>query len=376
MTLDALAGERQFIDHLAPIWHALPDHVRGSFIVEPHLVDHAHALGIQPVAQERPLRVPAYPPPRFDGPLALVASYGDVKVGRRLGYGPFAFIEHGCGQTYNGDPRRQPRSGSYAGGGDREDNELILVPNQHSADAWRAAYPSAMVEIVGSPRLEALPKREPDRDFGECEHGPVGQCTAPYTDGVMPCSRFEFTRTVALSFHWDASSVSPEAGTALGEYLPILGELAKAEQYRIIGHAHPKGDWPRVCERYFRRAGIEFEPDFAEVCRRADLYVCDNSSTLFEFASTGRPVVVLNSKHYRKSIHHGLRFWATADVGMQVDDPGQLIATIDHALADPPEQQAARERALDVVYSHRSGGAQRAAQAIVAWLGQRAEQAA
>ena len=26
-------------------------------------------------------------------------------------------------------------------------------------------------------------------------------------------------------------------------------------------------------------------PDFDEVCRRADLYICDNSSSLYEFAA-------------------------------------------------------------------------------------------
>lgn len=344
MTIDALAGERQFIDHLAPVWHALPAHVRGSFLVEPHLIEHAQSLGIQPVAQERPVRVPAYPPPRFDGPLALVASYGDVKVGRRLGYGPFAFIEHGIAQTYNGDPNRIPRSGSYSGGGDRDDNELILVPNLHAAVAWERAYPTARIELVGSPRLESLPRREPGP-------GPV----------------------VAISFHWNASAVSPEADTALGEYLPVLAELARA--YNVIGHAHPKGDWPQVCARYFRRAGIEFVADFADVCRRADLYVCDNSSTLYEFASTSRPVVVLNAKHYRRNIHHGLRFWEAADVGLQCDLPSSLVKVIGDALTDPPAQQAARERALDLVYAYRSGGAERAARAITDWLRERGAQA-
>jgi hypothetical protein len=341
--LDALAGERQFVDHLAPIWRALPSLVQGDFLVTPELVDHATARGVNPVQIERPSPVPAYPPPRFDGPACLVASYGDVKVGRRIGYGPFAFVEHGCAQTYNGDPHRRPRSGSYSGGGDREDNALFLAPNQQAAEAWQTTYPDARVDVVGSPRLDLLPKREPGP-------GPV----------------------VAISFHWDASSVSPEAGTALGEYLPHLEELAAA--FTVIGHAHPKGDWPRVCERYFRRAGIEFVPDFDDVCRRADVYVCDNSSTIYEFASTGRPVVVLNSKHYRKGIHHGLRFWEASHVGFQVDTPDELAIVIRLALVDPPEQQEAREQALDLVYAYRQGGARRAADAIVLWLRERGTQ--
>ena len=337
--IDALAMERQFVDHLAPIWSALPE--RGRFLVDPSLVEHAASIGLAAEPSPRPVPFPAYPPPRFDGPPLLVASYGDVKVGRRLGYGPFAFIEHGAGQTYNGDrARRRDRSGSYAGGGDRDDNELILVPNQHAAQAWRAAYPRARVEIVGSPRLDSLPAREPGP-------GPV----------------------VAVSFHWPASSVSPEAGTALGEFAPVMDELA--QRFTVIGHAHPKGDWPLRMARLYRRWGIEFVADFADVCRRADVYVCDNSTTLYEFAATGRPVVVMNAKAYRKRVEHGLRFWEAADVGIQVDEPGLLAAAIDNALLDAPKQREARERALAIVYAFRSGGAERAAAAITKWLATR-----
>src|SRR5690349_18098515 len=44
--LDALAFERQFVDHLAPLWRALPEAVRGRFLVDPALVDHAMKRGI------------------------------------------------------------------------------------------------------------------------------------------------------------------------------------------------------------------------------------------------------------------------------------------------------------------------------------------
>jgi hypothetical protein len=53
-----------------------------------------------------------------------------------------------------------------------------------------------------------------------------------------------------------------------------------------------------------------------EVQRRAAVYVCDNSSSMYEFAATGRPVVVLDLPEgrikgigYRRNINHGLRFW-------------------------------------------------------------------
>lgn len=334
--IDALGYERQFIDHLAPVWNALPD--RGAFLTEPSLVDYAAGRGIAAIPVPRPaFTTPAHP--QLDGPPCLVASYGDIKGARRLGYGPFVFLEHGAGQSYAGAGGSQARNGSYAGGADRDDVGLFLVPNETCAAMWRGAYPIARVEVVGSPRLDGLPRRVPD--------------------GQM---------TVAVSFHWDAGRISPEAGTALDDFAPVLPALAK--RFHVIGHAHPhsKSRWPQRMARVFRHAGIEFVPDFDDVLRRADVYVCDNSTTIFEFASTGRPVVLMNARSYRRKVNHGLRFWDAAMVGIQVDDPAFLGDAIDTALADPPEQKVAREAALNIVYQPRTNGAAYAATATTDWL--------
>lgn len=345
--IDAVCCEPQFVDHAAPVWHALPASARGRFLVSEALVSRAQALGIDasPIPAER-IRASSAPPRANpgDGPIGFVVSIGDTKVARRLGYRRFAFMEHGAGQAYIGDRGPTSRHPSYAGGADREDVGLFLVPNEYAASLWRRAYPGASVEVVGCPKLDTLP----DRVSGD---GPV----------------------VAISFHWPAQ-ISPEAGTALGHYLATLPELAR--EFRVIGHAHPKADWPSRMTRTYARAGIPFVADFADVCRQADVYVCDNSSTLFEFAATGRPVVVLNTPQYRRGVHHGLRFWEAASVGVQVDHPRDLPDAIRRALADAPEQRAAREAALDLVYAYRSGAAERAADAITAWLGARVEVAA
>ena len=336
--IDALAWERQFIDHMAPVWTILPD--RGRFLVDPSLVDHAASLGIEAVPTPRPKHDSRYPSPRHDGPPAFVASYGCTKEARRLGYGPFAFIEHGIGQSYGEPPARA--NGSYSGGRDRDDTELFLVPGPDPAAKWRAAYPGARVEVVGSPRLDDLPARIPD--------------------GMT---------TVAVSFHWPAPiSISGYAGTAFGDFIGVLPALA--ERFHVIGHAHPKGDWPAQMERKYRRAGIEFVADFAEVCRRADVYVGDNSSTIYEFAATGRPVVLMNARHWtRRGPGLGLRFWNAAHVGINVDRPAALIPSVEEALADPPERQWDRADALSLVYGVRSGGAALAAAAITDWLATR-----
>ena len=46
------------------------------------------------------------------------------------------------------------------GGDDNDDVGLFLVPNEHAANRWRERYPSASVEVVGCPRLDALPRAE------------------------------------------------------------------------------------------------------------------------------------------------------------------------------------------------------------------------
>lgn len=338
MSIDAIACEPQFLDHLAPVWRALP--VRGTFHVDQRFADRA-TFPVEPLDSDAVRRSMRMPEARIeDGPACLVASYGDIKVARRLGYRRFAFLEHGIGQSYT--PVGRKGHGSYAGGVDRDDCGLFLVPNEYAAEHWRRAYPGARVEVVGSPRLDDLPARGPG-------DGPV----------------------VAVSFHWPAY-VHPYAGNAYGDFHRSLRALA--ERFRVIGHAHPKGDWPDRMARFYRRAGIEFVRDFDEVCRRADVYVCDNSSTIFEFASTGRPVVLMNARNWTRKVSLGLRFWDAAHVGRNVDAAGDervttssLLRAVEGALAN--DDAAMRDHALSVVYAHRTGAAERAAAAIREWLG-------
>lgn len=320
--IDALASERHYIDHLAPVWLAMPDALRGRFLVADRtLVRHAAGRGVD-----------ASLATRTSDPL-LVASYGDQKRGRRMGATTFVTMEHGAGQSYGGDPRSAGH-GSYAGGADR-DSALFLVPSEQAAARWRITYPSTPVAVIGSPRVDSLPAREP-------EPGPV----------------------VALGFHWPCA-IAPEARTALPHYRPVLPALAR--RFTVLGHGHPR--FMGRLTSFYRSAGIEPVESFDDVLRRADLYVCDNSSTLFEFAATGRPVVVLNAPWYRRDVEHGLRFWDAATVGFQVDDPADLAGTIEAALGDPPQQRIERERVIASVYARPAGGAARAAaDAISAWL--------
>lgn len=320
MTVDFLAKERHFVDHLAPVWRAM-DGSRGTFYtLGDAATSRARELGIEP----------------FDGiarsdEKTVVASIGDLKnaraVGRRV-----ALMEHGCGLSYGGD-RTGKLNNSYAGGEGRP-AELFLHPGPHPAARDRAKY-SVPVHVVGSPRLDDLPERE----------------RLPEELGLKP--------VVAVSFHWDCG-IAPETRTAFIYYRAFVQDLQK--YFRVIGHGHP-----RIFDRlkiWYDRHGIEAVEDFDEVCRRADLYAVDNSSTLYEFASTGRPVLVLNAPFYRRDVSHGLRFWDAADVGVQCDLGIDLLKRAVEALSYP---EALREAALDKVYAYRSGAADRAAQVLKEW---------
>lgn len=313
MPIDVLAGEVQFTHHLLPVYEALGD--PGDFIyVGADTPDFPHATAGD---IHRPV---------------LVASYGDHKRARRMGYQRIARIEHGAGQSYGSG------HGNYAGGKDCDDVGLFLVPNHYSADLWSKAYPKARVEIVGSPKLDALPHKDPSEPL-----------------------------TVAIGFHWDCHLV-PETMSAFGHFRSALESLRDA--FNLIGHGHPRAvDRPPHLERRYRRADVEFVPEFTEVCRRADLYICDNSSTLYEFAATDRPVVVMNPPWYRRDVQHGLRFW-DAIPGIEADSPSGLVSAVTTALEDPPDLRAKREQALSLVYTHRTGAAQRAAHALAAWENQ------
>lgn len=120
-------------------------------------------------------------------------------------------------------------------------------------------------------------------------------------------------------------------------------------------------------ERLWRSLGVRCVPDFGDVLDGADLLVCDNSSAMWEAASCGIPLVILDAPWYRTNIDHGPpRFWVHADAGVRIQQPDQLVAAVFEALTDPPEVRARREAAVADIYVACDGrAAERAADAIV-----------
>lgn len=272
---------------------------------------------------------PLVPYATEDADTVVVASYRDHRLARASGR-RIVVMEHGVGQSYG---TTHP---SYPGGMDRGDAALFLTPNEYSAALWRARYPGIPVVAIGSPRAETLPHREPGP-------GPV----------------------IAIAPHWDCVLGHGYAGSAWREH--AAGILALAGRYQVIGHGHPTA--MTHLAPWYHRAGIEVVWELDEVMRRADVLVADNTSAMFEFAATGRPVVVLNSRRWAKDQGPGLRFWEAAGVGINVEPHGDLPAAVAQALEDPGDVRLTREAALDIVYAHRTGALERALDAIASLTG-------
>jgi hypothetical protein len=233
----------------------------------------------------------------------LVCSVKDLQTVIRAGYKHIAFMEHGVGITYGSHS-------AYAGGrGARTQVELFLAPNEIVQRKTLRALPNAKSVVVGTPKMdEWTPPPAPPQmiTFGEGR------------------------KVVCISFHWNGSGVAPEAGTAFQHFKRMLPILARWRGFHVLGHGHPRA-MKRLRAEY-EKLGIEVVEDFNEVMRRADVYVCDNSSTIYEFCVTGKPVVLLNAPEYRKNVHSGIRFWDYTDVGPCIDDPNELLGAVLHAL--------------------------------------------
>lgn len=329
MVVHTYSSLGHYADHLAPIFAALPEELRGGHFA-PREGSWWGARAPQPL----------------DG-LWLVASYTDARAlgqARRVVY-----VEHGAGQTYNGDERSRDH-GAFSGGRGLDNVVLFLAPHETVAARWRAAYPHVPAVAVGCPKLDRW-HREP-------------------FPGFTPKSSFSAGPTVAFTFHHQGG-LCPETTWAVPHYREHLRATAEALRgvgAAVIGHGHPRA--APLLERLWAACGVEWVPSSAEVFTRADLLVADNTSLLPEFASLGRPVVWLNAPWYRRGVDHGGRFWAWPEGQRVVDDPADLVPGVLDGLRDPPLIARARAEMVASIYSAVDGAAaKRAAEAIAAVAG-------
>lgn len=200
------------------------------------------------------------------------------------------FASHNSGVTHGG----------YSGGEGRERVVLFLCPNERVVALNCERYPETPAVAVGSPKLDrwhaTMTTGAGEKQFPRRSH-------KPETSGATPVCATK--PVVAFSCHWDCSIV-PETRTGFWEFSPALPALM--ERYEVLGHGHPKG--LESFRGTYDTLGIEVVDDFDEVLARADCYICDNSSTMYEWCAVAdRPIVSLRPSFYRREVEHGLRFW-------------------------------------------------------------------
>lgn len=367
MKIDFFARRRHFIDHLLPVYDALPLGNRGNFYIPEHLDGYAIEQGILPVSH----RIALHPesdndidvlPPGED-PL-VVCAYGDMQKAYRANpERTYIMMEHGVGLTPSS------KNAGYAGGlGLRRAVDLFLAPNEYIMKKSAGVLDTPQV-VIGTPKLDGL-EYEVGEFFTRTEHAPIGKEWHYKREGGRELIQGR-TPVVCISFHWNGSHVSPEAGNAFEYYKKAIPELHD-KGFELIGHCHPKA--VEEVLPFYEENEIPYIPDFRQVLKMADVYVNDCSSTMYEFLVTGKPVVILNAPHFRKNVYFGIRFWDYTDVGRVVERPSQLLPAILDTISKPAYHFSQRKRAVRELYPYVGRSAQTAAASILNFLGDKMEE--
>jgi hypothetical protein len=327
-TIAFYATGKHLVEHLFHLYDNLPTKYRGIFYARGRAADRAQELGIDVIKRSVP---------QDERSLVCVASQPDY---RSVNPAKVILVNHGVGQTYS-DGRGLHHSG-YSGGAGRERVVLNLCPSERDADLCRASGQQAVA--IGVPYLDG------------------------FHVGPPPLALSEPVNTVAFSFHADIQVVA-ETQWAFPHYETELTNIIRREDrpFDIIGHCHPR--MYSHFRTFWARRKVPFVESWWDVMEETDLYVCDNSSTLYEFASTGRPVLVLNAPWYRRNVEHGMRFWSHIP-GITVDEPEFLYDGILEALEDLPRARELRAEAVDYAYGDLCDGkaTERAVNAVVDFM--------
>lgn len=316
MRIDVTASLPHYLDHMLPIFEALPGRLRGKVF---------------------DVGTPCRPPDR--GHLGMVAGWQDASV-LRFRY-QLIYVEHGAGQAYLGDEKTASLP-AYSGGRARHGRNIIgyVAPSVTVADRWRPASAVA----AGCPKM--------DRWIG----------VAP----AVPDS-------VCFAWHWDAgdNSFCPEMRSAFSHFEPRLAEVVKNWTdvgYTVFGHAHPR--WEGRLDRRLADIGMCVLERDVDVFANVEHLFVDNSSLGYEFALLGRPVTWLNAPWYRRNVEHGMRFWSQVP-GRQVDDPESLLAFLPDEMRGTDEWVSKIMAEVYSTWSHIGRAAERAAEWITELVDER-----
>jgi len=225
----------------------------------------------------------------------------------------------------------------YAGGPGWNHLDLVLAPGPHCARSWQAAYPT--LEVV---------------EFGTFHD--------TYVNRPLP-------QTVAFTFHWDCRQ-TVETRTAWPDWQRQVERVVASHRWSFLGHWHPKWDQTRrgnPVASWWSRQGVPLAT-VDDVFEQAGLLVADNTSLLYEFAATGRPVLCLNGEAWRRHVDHGLRFWSHPP-GHMLDVGDDLATGISTAMNDWHVAKQLRDLAVGTVFALARGDRARriCADALIRW---------
>lgn len=237
-----------------------------------------------------------------DGDVIVTASQRDFMATKHLP-GRHVYMEHGVGLQVH------KRSSVLAL---NKYQPLVLVPNWYTYEELDAVHCTAPKQIVGTPKMDKLVR--------------------------VP---FPGAGVVAVSFHWTGH------GRNYIAYRKSLKQLAATHQ--VIGHGHPKA-WSKL-KLFWEELGIEPVEDFREVVERADVYACDHSSTIYEWAALDRPVILLNRTGEERSRFTALRYGDFDNVGAKAS-PATLLNEVDFALDDGLSYGQERLNATAELFPH------------------------
>lgn len=283
--IDFFASAAHYLDHLMPIFQAMPPEVSANC---------GSSLGRLENAKQNPDPI-------------VCSGWTDVESVVKLGR-PIILSEHGAGQTYQGCVLP-----NYINGQGRQVLSGILVVNSLNAQQSQAVAPRIPVAAVGCPRL--------------------GTLAGVPLRGLDPMS----PRTLVMAFRWDtmlyfqsSKKPIPEARSAWDHWAMQLNMVKQSlsKDWRIIMHAHPRAG--SLVQQRAEELGWEFSADQEYCLSRATIWAQDNSSALWEACTMGVPVIHLNAPWYRQKAQHGLRFWQWAEqTGPQAGGPAELFSAID-----------------------------------------------
>jgi len=194
--------------------------------------------------------------------------------------------------------------------------DVLLSPNPYSTATMRQAFRwQGEILETGYPRNDVL----------------VGAQATAVRDRVRTSLKIDDGRTAVLytptwrdDAFWDESADAGALALDLEQFTSTLGDehvLLLRVHYKLTG-LQQRVDHPAVVD-------VSRHPDIADLYLAADAMVTDYSSTMFDFAVTGKPLLfyTYDMDRYRDELR-GFYF------DLSVDPPGPLSTTTEELVAD------------------------------------------